>query len=1071
MTTRSFVLGPLLGILVAAGLAVASEVPGQPTGESKQLEEAYRQGKRLLDQGRLAEAIGPYEKVVALADHVFGPDHIKTGRLLNNLAYLYQQTGQYRRAEPLYKRSLTITEAHLGPTDPELARAHIDLGELYRLLGTFNRAEPLYRRALSILETARSKDSLDVALCLNNLSLLYQDMGEYEKAEPLSQRSLDIVETRLGKDHPTTATCLNNLALLSQARGNYEKAELLYRRSLTIREKQFGPDHPLTALSLNNLGQFYQSAGQHDRAEALYQRSLRIREEKLGKDHPAVAASLNNLAGLYRTAGAYDTAEALYQRSLQINTARLGKDHLLTLKSMTSLGGLYQLMGLYDRAEVLYRTSLKGLEDRLGKDHPEVAVGLNNLSLLYGVTGQSDKAELLLRRCLDLRKHRLGKDHPDTAISMHNLAAHYQVMGNYERADELHRPCQEILEARLGREHPTVADCLNNRGLLYFLMGDPGRAEPLYQRSLRISAGRLGKDHPHLASGLNNLAELYASTGRSALAGATFEQARRSRRRFVSQVLPALSEAEQLVFLRRLDEEELHMALSFSLAHAQDQSIQDLAAGWVLNAKGATQQALAESAVLARDGCHPEASRLVPRLLTVRSRLAALTYQRPRPGQEADYQQRLQELREQDRQLAKEIGRLAGRPVRDDPWVSLDEVRRALPKDGVLIEIGRIRVWNFDRGKDSKWQPHHYVAWVIPPRGQGAVREVDLGEAERIEDAVWKVRQGLMTAPRLIARRGEQAAEEAIGQSLGELGRLILQPLTGLIRERKRWFISPDADLWLVPWAALPVAGGHYAVEDHTLTYLVSGRDLVGSAARSSPGQGLVLADPDYDLSPEHAATELKRLVPERPLGGLNPAQRSGGLGGFHWRRLPGTAREARAIVPGLRKYTGTSPSVYVDRQALEGVFKAAQRPGVVVLSTHGFFFPDQEEAPVPSSGRGLSWLEPGELALPVKRRPQREGRSLENPLVRCGLVLAGANHWTEVLDRPGEDGILTGLEISGADLRGTDLVVLSACETGLGQVHTGQGVACLRQAFQLAGARGVLSTLWQIPDGEPPSP
>lgn len=248
----------------------------------------------------------------------------------------------------------------------------------------------------------------------------------------------------------------------------------------------------------------------------------------------------------------------------------------------------------------------------------------------------------------------------------------------------------------------------------------------------------------------------------------------------------------------------------------------------------------------------------------------------------------------------------------------------------------------------------------------------------------------------------------------------------------KKLILSPDGGLWLVPWAALPLDRDRFLIEDFAVRQVNSGRNLVATEEQKTADQPpILLADPQFEATGnevEEAVRSLELDIPKSQFGEYGLRLNAVGP-------LPGTRQEAAGIRPGIARIAGVMPEIYLGAQAAEGVIKSAFQPQMLVVSTHGFVLTDESAD--------------------------------SNPLNRCGLLLAGCNHPQECLEATGHDGILTGAEIVRCHLRGTELVVLSACETGLGTIQQGEGIAGLQQSFQLAGARSVLATLWQIPDLE----
>jgi CHAT domain-containing protein len=687
------------------------------------------------------------------------------------------------------------------------------------------------------------------------------------------------------------------------------------------------------------------------------------------------------------------------------------------------------------------------------------------------MTGRADEAEPLIRRTLEIREAKLGKDHWEYSKSLAHLGRLYHSRGQYAEAEPLLRRSLEIRQRALGKEHAHTAILMGYVGSLYQDMGRYDDAEPLLRGMLEVREAKQGKDNDYTTRSRNALAALYATTGRLAEARATFDQARRSTRRFVTELLPTLSQEQRGVYLQGsyvdgTSADALSDALSLGLRHGTDPQTAEHSATWLANGKAVQHEAQALAAQLQSIN-DPQARPIAEQLRGVRERLIRLKLETPAKELFGEPKKQLDALESQDRELTTRLQQLGGRAGRAVEWTELAAIRRALPPRGVLIDIARLEVNEFKKRsagegpkKPAQSPAARYVAWVTPP--QGTVRVIDLGEAAALEALVADAQKVLASAAERVKQVGEAEAEKALREKARALAQRVVDPLLAVeeVKSAEHWVVSPDGGLWLVPWAALVLPDGKYVAEQYLVRTVTAARDLAAPAdarvAASSPkvSPPLIVADPDFDLTRAAAASKARELTgratEEQAGSALSEGLKLGRIA-----RLPGTAAEAELIAPRAEELSKQAPRVHTGQQALEAVVKAARQPRLLVLSTHGFFLEAQE------THRGANpEFDARSVAL------TKEGKRREEPLLRCGLLLAACNDQPRPgQTRPGDDGVLTGLEVVGLDLRGCELVVLSACETGLGDVRNGEGVAGLRQAFQLAGAQSVVATLWQIPD------
>ena len=348
-------------------------------------------------------------------------------------------------------------------------------------------------------------------------------------------------------------------------------------------------------------------------------------------------------------------------------------------------------------------------------------------------------------------------------------------------------------------------------GGLLLSLGEFAEAESYFKQALDIRRNALGEKHPFTSFSYGDLSLLHAARGEWTEAGATADQARRIVRRHVSRVLPNLSSREQARFLATKDEGPFHAALSLGLRRASDPRLTLLAAEWLLNGKAVAQEALAQRALLARQSTDAAEQTTVKELLSLRSQLATLTLSTPEPSKATAHRVQLQELARREEQLTRRIAERNGETFQTDPWVDVAAVRQRLSPDAVLVDIARFKVRDFDAtGQKERWHPARYVAWVIPAAAKRqAVTIIDLGDADRIDQATQQVREAMQVAigtAGTISQQGEPEAESKLRQPLEQLAKLVLEPIVDEVGDAKQLLLSPDAALWLVPWGRTTIS-------------------------------------------------------------------------------------------------------------------------------------------------------------------------------------------------------------------------------------------------------------------------
>jgi len=818
----------------------------------------------------------------------------------------------------------------------------------------------------------------------------------------------------------------------------FESATEKTERALAIRRRLLGDTHPDVAYSLSQLGNIAYEQGQYEPAEARFTEALAIRKTALGLSHVDVAQTLNDLATIVQLRGDYVRPEAMYQEALRIYeralasppSSPLGAIEALKADLHRNLGRLYNLRGDYKRAETQYLNALK-LREALSARDPgpnrvvDVAQVLADLGGVYYSSHEYENALRVLPKALAM----LPANHPSVATASNNLALVYLNQGKFSDAIPLFKRALSIYESSLPPQHPRLATPLINLAEALRLNEEYAEANPLNERALSIRERSLGSTHPQVADAMIEWSLLRYATSDVAAATELMSKAAELREDTLALVLTTGSEEQKRLYLLTLID-ETDIAVSFHLGSAATSpDAARLALTNILRRKGRSIDAMADQFASLRRHLAGSDRDVLNGWAQARSRLANVALKGVATEEQRQSVTRLRgEIEEIEQRISARS--VEFKVVSEKPTLAV--VANALPVGTALIEFFAYRPFSVRNPHDTAYGPSHYVAYVL--RRDGIAAAADLGDAAAIEQHVRRFRSAL-----------SNPSDQTVRRAARVLHRDLIAPIQSSLKDADRIIVSPDGVLNLIPFSALVDEQDTYLAEHLPISYVTSGRDLMRfrPSAPELAGRStspVIVASPLFTLSRGGSRGPANRPPTTRSLDSFQVPYDA-----LQFEPLPETRLEAKAlatVLPDARVYTGAD--------ATEAVLKGLSGPTVLHIATHGFFL--QSRTPRTTAVRQSSTI----------ASRQDAAMEREEALVRSGLALAGANERSSGAD---EDGLLTGLEVAGLDLWGTRLVVLSACETGVGDARNGEGVYGLRRALVMAGSESQVMSLWKVSD------
>ncbi|WP_372369382.1 tetratricopeptide repeat protein [Candidatus Uabimicrobium sp. HlEnr_7] len=1001
-----------------------------------------------IENAQYKKAISKGNKAYNACKKMLGEEHIETLAIGNNLALSYDYSGLFRKAETLYLKLLRIKKRQYGLKHTTTLLAMNNLGSFYQEIGDPQKSLSMLLPTYSMQQQILGKTHPDTLTTMQNLAALYSDLSLFEKSEQLHTECYALLKQLLGEDHPHTLTEYANFAFMYIKMGKFTIAAKMLEHTWKKRKKILGIFHPHTLFAKSNLASVYREMGQYKLAIKMYQDTANSFSKKLGENHSDTLMSYANLAVCYQDQGNYKKSEKLLRYVLKKQQVYLGNKHNSTLTSLNNLAVLLEEKSQFNKAQQFYIKSLKFTEQNYGAHSIKTLTTKNNLANLFLKQGHTEKAQAIYLSNLKISKKFLGELHPFTVSSAHNLislylskgsllnhadlvedtyhkaskvwgvhhpttvksgtsvAWMYVQLGKFKKAEQLYITLLQNIHQVVGENHPHAL--VIQRGLADIYMSNRKflLAQKIYKQIQKTIQNIFGAEHPETLLAIKNLASCYASLGKYRIAMKTYDESLKRTHIFIRRVFEGSNEQTKLTLLKKYDlirTSSLKFYFSLLQSEVIPKEIRQKAQNKIFEISLLYKSLVLFSAKETHKQAieNPKLRNEIQLLNQKRNLLSKLFLKSPLDL--LAYQEQVQQTTQQIEELEQKLGEKTA-VYNTYKYVQPKHIQKQLQDHQAVVDFLAF---------ECDTTPT--LLTIIVRKSEIVV--IPSTELTNLQKDIKKFNE-------------EITLQLPIEKTSNTIYKNLWMPLEKYLTATTKVYLIADDALHLLAFNALIDNNQKYLIEKISIEPLTMARNLVEQSKYTSSGNITIFSAPDY--------------------GNANNSSEKRSIIDLQFQKLPFTQTEAESIAQIARSNNKKSYIFSGEKASKQQILKI-KSPQILHIATHGFFL----ESNAKSSGNDRGFTNVNSTTnIPalLKKNP-----IVENPLLKCGLAFSNAN--------VNNEGIMTALEVLSLNLTNTQLVVLSACETGVGSVEQGEGVYSLQRAFQQAGAGAVLSTLWILDD------